>query len=222
MTKPLVEQTADKLLKLIIERHFEVGDKLPNEYDLAQDLEVGRSTIREAVRSLAARNILEVRQGSGTYISSKRGVSEDPLGFSFIKDTRQLTSDLFELRYLLEPHIAQKVAQKASESDIKELTAIVEKIEHAMQDNNQEHSQLDVEFHAMLAKISGNLAMDNLIPVINQSIYLINENYTSPQMKESAIRSHRSILEAIVNHDGIAAYEAMQLHILLVKENALN
>lgn len=72
MAKPLVEKASERLLELILERGYEVGDKLPNEYELAQDLEVGRSTVREAVRSLATRNILEVRQGSGTYISSKK------------------------------------------------------------------------------------------------------------------------------------------------------
>ncbi|WP_153053508.1 FadR/GntR family transcriptional regulator, partial [Streptococcus suis] len=86
MAKPLVEKASERLLELILERGYEVGDKLPNEYELAQDLEVGRSTVREAVRSLATRNILEVRQGSGTYISSKKGVSEDPLGFSLVRD----------------------------------------------------------------------------------------------------------------------------------------
>lgn len=74
MARPLVEKTAERLLQLILERGYDVGAKLPNEYELAQDLDVGRSTIREAVRSLATRNVLEVRQGSGTYVSSKRGI----------------------------------------------------------------------------------------------------------------------------------------------------
>ncbi|HEN3124702.1 TPA: GntR family transcriptional regulator, partial [Streptococcus agalactiae] len=55
MARPLVEQTADRLLHLILEREYPVGAKLPNEYELAEDLDVGRSTIREAVRSLATR-----------------------------------------------------------------------------------------------------------------------------------------------------------------------
>ncbi len=78
MAKPLVEKASERLLELILERGYEVGDKLPNEYELAQDLEVGRSTVREAVRSLATRNILEVRQGSGTYISSKKEYQRIP------------------------------------------------------------------------------------------------------------------------------------------------
>ncbi|HLQ88035.1 MAG TPA: GntR family transcriptional regulator, partial [Enterococcus sp.] len=93
MSKSLVEQTTDRLLDLIKEKDYQVGDKLMNEYELAEALDVSRSTIREAVRSLATRNDLEVRQGSGTYISPKKGVSEDPLGFSLVKDVAKLTAD---------------------------------------------------------------------------------------------------------------------------------
>ncbi|WP_153048857.1 GntR family transcriptional regulator, partial [Streptococcus suis] len=119
----------------------------PNEYELAQDLEVGRSTVREAVRSLATRNILEVRQGSGTYISSKKGVSEDPLGFSLVRDRVKLTTDLFEVRYLLEPRIAERVAQFASDEDIARLEDIVVAIEEAVAAGDSKHLELDVQFH---------------------------------------------------------------------------
>lgn len=179
MARPLVEQTAERLLHLILERGYEVGAKLPNEYELAQDLDVGRSTIREAVRSLATRNVLEVRQGSGTYVSSKKGVSEDPLGFSLVKDTAKLTADLFELRLLLEPRIAALAAQNATPKEIKELEKIVLEIEEAVAAGEPKHLQLDVTFHSMMAKFSGNIAMDSLLPVINKSIHLINADRKS-------------------------------------------
>lgn len=63
--KTLVEVTTDKILRYLKEKQLQVGDKLPNEYELSDYLEVGRSTVREAVRALASRNILEVRQGGG-------------------------------------------------------------------------------------------------------------------------------------------------------------
>ena len=63
--KTLVEVTTDKILRYLKEMQLQVGDKLPNEYELSDYLEVGRSTVREAVRALASRNILEVRQGAG-------------------------------------------------------------------------------------------------------------------------------------------------------------
>lgn len=220
MSKPLVEKTAERLLQLILERGYEVGAKLPNEYELAQDLEVGRSTIREAVRSLATRNVLEVRQGSGTYVSSKKGVSEDPLGFALVKDTAKLTSDLFELRLLLEPRIAGLVAQRASQEEVAELEGLVLAIEEAVQKGDPSHLNLDVAFHSRLAGLSGNIAMDSLLPVINQSIHLINDNYTNRQMKGDSLLAHRHILQAIKERDPIAAQDAMTHHILSVTNSA--
>lgn len=220
MARPLVEKTAERLLKLILERGYEVGAKLPNEYELAQDLEVGRSTIREAVRSLATRNVLEVRQGSGTYVSSKKGVSEDPLGFSLVKDTAKLTADLFELRLLLEPRIAALTAQHATPKEVEALEKLVIDIEEAVAAGDPKHLQLDVNFHSLMAKYSGNIAMDSLLPVINQSIHLINANYTNRQMKEDSLQAHRDILNAIKSGDPIAAHDAMLLHIMTVKRAA--
>ncbi|TWS95364.1 FadR/GntR family transcriptional regulator [Streptococcus sp. sy018] len=221
MSKPLVEKTAHRLLELILERQYEIGDKLPNEYELAQDLEVGRSTIREAVRSLATRNILEVRQGSGTYISSKKGVSEDPLGFSLVRDRVKLTTDLFELRYLLEPRIAERVAEFASDEDIAKLEEVVYAIEEAVHNGDEAHLELDVKFHCMLAEMSGNIAMTSLMPVINQSIHLINENYTNRQMKSDSLKAHRNILLAIKHRHPLAAYDSMLSHIVAVRQSVL-
>ncbi|HFI2462078.1 TPA: FadR/GntR family transcriptional regulator [Streptococcus suis] len=222
MAKPLVEKASERLLELILERGYEVGDKLPNEYELAQDLEVGRSTVREAVRSLATRNILEVRQGSGTYISSKKGVSEDPLGFSLVRDRVKLTTDLFEVRYLLEPRIAERVAQFASDEDIARLEDIVVAIEDAVVAGDSKHLELDVQFHCMLAEMSGNLAMTSLMPVINQSIHLINENYSNRQMKTDSLQAHRNILMAIKQRHPVAAYDSMLAHIIAVRQVVLS
>lgn len=220
MAKPLMEKATDDLLRLILERQYQVGDKLPNEYELAEDLGVGRSTVREAVRSLATRNVLEVRQGSGTYISSKKGVSEDPLGFALVRDTAKLTSDLFELRYLLEPRIAERVALYATEEEVAALEKIVLEIEEAVSAGDDRHLELDVEFHSMLARMSRNIAMDSLLPVINQSIHLINDNYTSRQMKEDSLQAHRDILSAIKERNPLRAHDAMLSHILTVRRTA--
>ncbi|BDD42320.1 FadR/GntR family transcriptional regulator [Streptococcus ruminantium] len=222
MARPLVEKATERLLELILERGYEVGDKLPNEYELAQDLKVGRSTVREAVRSLATRNILEVRQGSGTYISSKKGVSEDPLGFSLVRDRIKLTTDLFEVRYLLEPRIAERVAQFASDEDIARLEDIVLAIEESVDAGDHQHLELDVKFHCMLAEMSGNLAMTSLMPVINQSIHLINENYSNRQMKSGSLQAHRNILSAIKQRHPVAAYDSMLAHIISVRQVVLS
>ncbi len=82
-------------------------------------LKVGRSTLREAIKRLAARNILTVRQGSGTYVSDHTGVPEDPLGLTFIEKGPKLAKDLVELRLMIEPEMAATAAERITEDQKK-------------------------------------------------------------------------------------------------------
>lgn len=213
LTKPLVEKTTDSLIKFLTDNDLKSGDKLPNEYQLAEILEVGRSTLREAVRSLVSRNVLEVRQGSGTYVSKNIGISEDPLGFTFIKDTRKLTEDLFTLRYILEPEVAMLAAQKRTEKQMEYLESIALDIENSIQSTDKLHFELDIEFHSTIARMSQNIAMNHLIPVINESITLYNSYYTNEQSKFETIELHREIVQSIYDQDIVQARYAMQRHI---------
>lgn len=214
MQKPLVERTADAIIKFITSENLTTGDKLPNEYELAKTLDVGRSTIREAVRSLVSRNILEVRQGSGTYVSENTGISDDPLGFAFVEDTLKLTEDLFALRYVLEPEVAMLAAYNRTEEQLEYLEQVSREIEEAMESPEGElHFELDIEFHSIIADMSGNIAMGHLIPVINQSITLYNSYYTNDQSKAETIQHHREIVEGIRNSNPYQAKYAMQTHI---------
>lgn len=73
---PLAQIAAEKIIEMIREEKLQPGDRLQNEYDLAKRLEVGRSTVREAIKSLETRNILTIRRGAGTYLSSREGVAD--------------------------------------------------------------------------------------------------------------------------------------------------
>lgn len=212
--KSLIEQTSEAILNYIITNNLATGDKLPNEYKLAEEVNVGRSTLREAVRTLVSRNILEVRQGSGTYVSENTGIVDDPLGFSFVKDTLKLTEDLFEIRYLLEPRVAGLAATNATEEQIQELDRIRLDIEEKMGTFSDKHFEKDIEFHKLVSEMSGNVAMSNIVPVINQSISLYNDYYTSDHIKDETVVSHREIVDAIRNRDPILAEDVMRIHIV--------
>lgn len=216
-TKSLVELTTDAIICFIREQGIDVGGKLPNEYQLAEQLKVSRSTVREAVRILVSRNILEVRQGSGTYVSEKRGIHEDPLGFTLIKDTLKLTKDLFEIRYLLEPRVAELAALHASEEDIRELKELKEAIAEKVGKEDLEHIDLDIRFHSVIARASGNVAMNHLVPIINQSISLYNDYYTTEESVEEMLVSHEEIYQAIRAHNSSAASDATLLHITKIR-----
>lgn len=214
----LADKVADSIIKLIINDNLKAGDQLPNEYELAKKLNVGRSTLREAVRSLHTQNILEVRQGSGTYVSSNIGISEDPLGFKFIKDTRKLTEDLFTLRYILEPEVAMLAAQNRTEEEINRLKKLALEIEEAVKEETDLHFELDIQFHSLLAEMTGNIAMVHLVPIINQSITLYNHYYTNEQSKVEMVQSHREIVESIYQQNPVEARYAMQRHISNIRK----
>lgn len=105
-TKTLAEQVADGIMNLIQETPYKAGDKLPTEKELCERTGAGRNTVREALKILASRNVLEIRQGAGTFVSEKQGIPDDPLGFSMVNDHVKLTKDLLQVRIMLEPQIA--------------------------------------------------------------------------------------------------------------------
>ena len=135
-----------------LEENLQPGDKLPNETFLSERLNAGRSSVREAMKLLASRNIVTIRQGSGTYIASSPGMVEDPLGFTFIGNKQKLINDLLEVRFLLEPSIAAMAATHADEKDIKKITALCDEVEELLK-NHEEHTQKDIEFHTAIALI---------------------------------------------------------------------
>lgn len=99
--KSLPEKLSDDIIAYILEEQLQPNDKLPNESVLSEKMGAGRSSIREAMKLLASRNIVTIRQGSGTYVAASPGVVDDPLGFTFIDDKKKLTLDLLDVRFLL-------------------------------------------------------------------------------------------------------------------------
>ena len=126
--KSLPQKISEDIIALILEENLQPGDKLQNETILSERLNAGRSSVREAMKLLASRNIVTIRQGSGTYIASSPGMVDDPLGFTFIGNKQKLNNDLLEVRFLLEPPIAAMAATRADKKDIKKITALCDEV----------------------------------------------------------------------------------------------
>ena len=207
----LPEQAAEQISQLIIEKQLTSGDKLPNEFELAAQLHVGRGTIREAVKLLVSRNVLVIRRGLGTYIASKPGQIEDPLGFAYYPDQVKLGMDLLEVRTHLEPWVASAAAQRASDENIREMR---EKCLLVEQDilAGREHQLHDVEFHVCIARGTQNLVVPNLIPIIAYSVGLFI-SLTGNTLLSETIIDHRAIVDAICNRDSDTAERMMRRHL---------
>ncbi|WMJ84918.1 FadR/GntR family transcriptional regulator [Oscillospiraceae bacterium LTW-04] len=222
--KTLGEKAADDLIRLIRENGYEAGQKLPNEYALSSLLGVGRNTVREALRVLVSRNIVVIRQGSGTFVSAKMGVSDDPLGFSLIEDRRKLVRDLLQLRCIIEPPIAALAAENATEQDIALLGEICGQVERLLE-ARKDFSGKDQAFHVQIANCSHNVVMSNLIPLISEGVSVFSAEVAS-QEYEHTLRAHRKIYQAICDRRPVEAQQAMLFHLLYnqaryLEENAI-
>lgn len=209
--KPLTKIVEDKIIQLIKDNSMEPGDRLKNEYELAQDLNVGRGTIREAIRILVSRNILEVRQGAGTFVSYKNGIPEDPLGLTFIQDEESLVLDILDVRLIIEPEIAAMAALNAKPIQLDEMLKQCDVVEKLIMEN-KDYKEADALFHQRIAECSGNKVVDKLIPVINSSIVL-NIELTKDQYKKMTILEHKDIARAIERGDSNAAKYSMITHL---------
>lgn len=159
--KPLGAQIEDELMKYILQEPVEPGQKIPNEFELAERFGVGRSTIREAVKGLVSRGILEVRRGSGTYVISMNTLDEDPLGFGKMEDKYKMALDLFEVRLMIEPEIAAIACRNADEDELVTLKRLCDETEQLYQGGHN-HISKDIEFHTCIARCSKNQVVAHL------------------------------------------------------------
>lgn len=208
----LGEITAQKLLGMIQEKGYAPGDRLPTEMELSEALGAGRNTVREALRILMSRNIVTVRQGSGTFVSEKNGIPDDPLGFSMVDDTRKLTKDLLQVRLILEPPIAALAAQNAEPEDIAQLEEILLEVE-ALIRSRGDYAEMDSRFHAQIAACSHNTVMSNLVPVITDGVRVFASAVRETEYDQT-LASHRAIFEAIRDGKAVEAKQTMYFHLM--------
>ena len=208
---PLAEQVAEQIRQLIIDRQLTHGEKLPNEFELAQQLNVGRGTVREAAKLLVARNVLEIRRGRGTFVARHTGVVNDPLGFAYMPDQLRLAHELLDIRLIMEPWVASLVAQHATEEDVAELRALCREIEDLIH-AGENHLLRDEALHVRIARCTQNRVVPKLLPVIAYSVQLFG-SLNDQRIYQETIDTHRQIVDAIAAHDPETAREAMYRHL---------
>jgi len=227
--KKLTNEISDGIIQFIRDENLRPGNKLPNETEMAKRMGVGRSTLREAVRRLESRNILEIRQGSGTYVSKKNGIPEDPLGLMMVygsgKEPEQAL-DLIDVRLLLEPEIAALAAIHITEEQKVILIRQTEAVSASIARNDEEydykkHMDFEVSYHAYIAECSGNRVLQNLSPIITTSIQMAITSWDQ-NLRIHAAPQHEAITRAICRHDMLGARTAMVAHLISSREFYVN
>lgn len=208
---PLAQSTANEIIELIRKNHLQPGDRLESETELAKKLQVGRSTVREAIKSLESRNILTIKRGSGTYVSNEEGVPSDPLGISLMGKDEEIALELLEVRMILEPESAVLAAVNADKEEILKIQRQKRKVERMIQ-KGLNHKEEDAMLHQLIAQSTKNRIIAKLIPILYRSIDLTIE-ITNQRLTDTTISFHNQIVDAIERRDERGARSAMMAHI---------
>lgn len=209
--RSLAERVTGKIEELIRDGVFAPGDKLPNEYDLSEMLQVGRSTLRESIKILESRHVLRIKRGFGTYVCMNVGITKDPFGLRFVDEQKKLSLDLCQVRMMLEPSIARLAARHAAKKDVEEIQKLCDEIAELVH-QRKNYGKKDMAFHAKIAESTGSLVTPRLIPIICNGIETYVEITNFSQIGSTLI-THQKIADAIRAHDEDAAFAAMEQHI---------
>ena len=219
--KSLSELISESIIDKITNQELLPGEKIPNEFELAEMLDVGRGTIREAIKLLVSRNILIIEHGKGTFVSEQPGQVEDPFGFRFIDDKLALAKDLWELRALIEPEFASLTAIRATLDQKNRINSFARKVKYAIIKNKAFLFE-DIQFHCEIAKSSGNQAIRHITPLLKESISLNYELDVHIMSNDDIIITHQEIVDAINQSDPQKAKIAMKKHMDRSIENITN
>jgi GntR family transcriptional repressor for pyruvate dehydrogenase complex len=215
------EEVAKQIERLILQK-LQPGDKLPSERELAEMLQVSRSSIRDAIRSLELMGLVEPRQGAGTIV---RELSAESLVNPFanaLKRRQELVSELLDFRKMLEPPLAARAAAHASPDEVSEMEEILQRQEATLSHGEASIDE-DAEFHYSVALASGNSVVLKVLDILMDLLRESRER--SLQLKgrpQKSLAGHRRILAAIKRHDAEAAKDAMRRHIEDVEEIVLD
>lgn len=213
--KRLSDSIADDILSMItIEKRFSPGDKLPNEMELSEKLNISRTTLREAIRILVTNGILEIKRGRGTFVKKGIDVSNTMQSFNDLSNARINAKDLYEMRLIFEPEAAYYATIRASDAELKRILDYGKQIEEKI---NLGHDRTDVEqkFHKAIAKATHNEFMDKLMPVIFQGIdkgVILSQK--NERVAKDTINDHKMIMEFMEARNPEGARSAMKIHIL--------
>ncbi len=208
----LSDRVAALLLDTIVARGLQPGDRLPSERELGEQFGVSRTVIREAVRALAAKGVIEVRTGSGLRVAAvdASAVSES-IGLYLRGGTVEYPK-VHEVRRLLEVEIAGLAAQRARDSDVARMRKLCQQMEAAL-DVVERASRLDLAFHRAIARATSNELYLLLLDSIGEALLEVRRNNLQTGAAPQTVRAHREIVDRIAAGDAAGARRAMADHL---------
>jgi DNA-binding FadR family transcriptional regulator len=209
----MIRALQDQIKQLIIDRGLQPGDPLPTEEELCALFGSGRNSTREAIKSLQALDVVEVRHGYGTTVGS---MSLDPLvnGLSFrvrhgLRQSQRGLHDLLEVRMELEAALIRKATPLLTEEDLDALDQLADELEQAARSGDSP-VEVDRRFHQIVYRPLGNALVLELI----DAFWLVYQRGTLGRINDpvDAARWHRAIVASLRARDADAAERALREH----------
>jgi len=229
VSEPLSDALSRRLEQLILDGTLKPGRKIPSERQLAERLGVSRNILREALRGLRGRGLIETRHGQGSVVArlvpGHHGTN--PLTHLF-RDHSRMLFDLLDVREVLEAKAAYLAAERASEDDLRRITFMFNALDQAPPPavDALEVARLDHAFHQAICEASRNPVLmhtlESLMQLMLSSVLAcVNNLYHRPASKREIERHHRQIYNAVLNHQPEQAERAAAAHIRGVRERLL-
>jgi GntR family transcriptional repressor for pyruvate dehydrogenase complex len=218
------EEVAHQIEALVLEGVLRSGDRLPAERELATETGVSRPIVREAIKMLEDRRILESRHGEGTYVADVIGTVFSPQISALLASHSRATLDYLEYRREIEAVTARLAAVRATEADRNLLCEIVARMEKAHGERDFEaEAKADIEFHSLIGEMAHNLV---LLHTLRACYRLLSEGifhnrtrlYRTAGARQQLVEQHKAIHAAILAGDPAAAEAAARAHISYIIE----
>ena len=214
----LSDEVVRQLENLILNNELSVGDALPPERELAAQLGVSRNILREAISTMVQKGLLEVRQGSGTFVASPSvELLRDSLSF-FVRFNDSGLFDLLEARFALEVQIVELAARRSTPQDVAMIVDCYDELTRSVDDPDR-YIEADIRFHAALARAAKNeillLLLDSIRGALRENVRILVTHH--PHAVEEAMFYHQRITQAIQQGSAADARENMRLHLESVR-----
>src|SRR5258708_1555137 len=217
--KPIIrstlgEQIAMQIFSMVSKGTWKVGERLPSEAELCKSLHVGRSSLREAMKSLVFVGVVEVHPGEGTFVAEGPSKFLERIITQGMLHSANDLADLFEARVTLEPELAALCAQRASPEELRTMDDLFAHMGRVLLANRAEFPELDLAFHLAIATGSRNRSLGGYLRAIRAPLMeLITKGAQSMGGSELAHTHHLKILEAIKQHNSAKARSLMRAHL---------
>ena len=217
--KSVAEAIQDQIRSLILDGHLAPGSKLPSEKELMRQFGVSRPTLREALRMMVGEGLLEVRPGRGTYVrepTSESAIRAEVVSLLLMSED---VEEIQEVRKILEPEVAARLAENATEEDFADLNSILADMESAI-DAGESVFEYAWAFHRRLPEAADNAAMAKIVDIIYEMIRAseqpLYDRYFDPHQE---LRDHRALVEVFKLRNPDEARAAMKAHLESVSEH---